>query len=68
MTRILTALALIPLAVWVVLFAGPWPFLAVLAAVACLCYREYDGIAAAFGFGHAAQADGQGDLARVLRT
>ena len=28
-----------------------WIFLAVLAAVALLCYREYDGIAAAYGFG-----------------
>ena len=51
MKRILTALALIPIIVWVVLFAGFWPFFAVLAIVACLCYREYDGIAAGFGFG-----------------
>jgi phosphatidate cytidylyltransferase len=51
MKRILTALVLIPIIVWVVVFAGFWPFLGVLVAVACLCYREYDGIAAGFGFG-----------------
>jgi len=51
MKRVLTALVLIPIIVWVVVFAGFWPFLGVLVAVACLCYREYDGIAAGFGFG-----------------
>jgi phosphatidate cytidylyltransferase len=51
MKRVLTALALIPIVVWVVLWADPWVFLAVLAAVACLCYREYDAIAAGYGFG-----------------
>jgi phosphatidate cytidylyltransferase len=51
MTRILTALALIPIIVWVVVFAGFWPFLAVLVAAAFLSYREYDGIAAGYGFG-----------------
>jgi phosphatidate cytidylyltransferase len=50
MKRVLTALALIPIVVWVVIFADPWIFLAVLATVACLCYREYDAIAEAFGF------------------
>ncbi len=51
MKRILTALVLIPVIVWVVLFADYWPFLAVLVAVACLCYREYDDIASHFGYG-----------------
>src|SRR4051812_41248188 len=51
MKRVLTALALIPLFVWVVVFADPWIFLGVLALVACLCYREYDVIAGGFGFG-----------------
>jgi phosphatidate cytidylyltransferase len=51
MKRVLTALALIPIVVWVVLFANPWIFLAVLATVACLCFREYDVIAEGFGFG-----------------
>ena len=51
MKRVLTALALIPIVVWVVLFADWRIFLAVLLSVACLCYREYDQIAAAYGFG-----------------
>ena len=51
MKRALTALALIPLVTWVVLWANFWIFLAVLSAVACLCYREYNQIAAAYGFG-----------------
>jgi phosphatidate cytidylyltransferase len=51
MRRVLTALVLIPLVTWVVLWADWWIFLAVLAAVACLCYREYDQIAAGYGFG-----------------
>ena len=51
MKRVLTALALIPIVAWVVLWANPWIFLAVLVAVACLCYREYNEIAAGYGFG-----------------
>jgi phosphatidate cytidylyltransferase len=51
MKRILTAAALIPIAAYAVLWAGPWVFLAILAAVACLCYYEYNGVAAGFGFG-----------------
>ncbi len=51
MKRVLTALALIPIVIWVVLGADPWIFLAVLAIVACLCYREYNDIAAGYGFG-----------------
>ena len=51
MKRLLTAAALIPIVVYVVLFANFWVFLAVLIAVAALCYHEYDGIAAAYGFG-----------------
>lgn len=51
MKRVLTALALIPIVVWVVLWANSWIFLAVLFTVAYLCWREYDGIAAAYGFG-----------------
>jgi phosphatidate cytidylyltransferase len=51
MKRVLTAAALIPIAVYVVLWANFWVFLAVLAAVAMLCYREYNLIAADFGFG-----------------
>ena len=51
MKRVLTAIALIPIVVYVVLWANFWIFLAVLATVACLCYREFDGIAAGYGFG-----------------
>ena len=51
MRRILTALALIPIVVYVVLWANFWVFLGVVALSACLCYREYNDIAAAYGFG-----------------
>lgn len=51
MKRVLTALVLIPIVCWVVLWANSWVFLAVLMAAACLCYREYNDIAAAYGFG-----------------
>lgn len=52
MKRVLTALALIPAVAWVVLRADQWIFLAVLVTVAFLCYREYDDIAAGYGFGN----------------
>jgi phosphatidate cytidylyltransferase len=51
MKRILTAVALIPIVVYVVLWANFWAFLAVLVTVAFLCYREFDDVAAAYGFG-----------------
>jgi phosphatidate cytidylyltransferase len=51
MKRILTAVALIPIVVYVVLWANMWAFLAVLVTVALLCYREYSGLAEAYGFG-----------------
>jgi phosphatidate cytidylyltransferase len=51
MTRILTAAALIPIAAYAVFWANHWVFVAVVAAVACLCYREYATIAASSGFG-----------------
>ena len=51
MKRILTALVLIPIIVYVVLWANFWVFAAVLAAAACLSYREYDVIAGRYGFG-----------------
>jgi phosphatidate cytidylyltransferase len=51
MRRLLTAAALIPVIVYVVLFANPWVFLGVLVTVAFLCYREYNTIAASYGFG-----------------
>ena len=51
MKRILTALVLLPLVVYVVLWGPLWSFYAVLAPVALICYHEYAGIAAAHGFG-----------------
>jgi len=51
MSRVLTALVLIPIVVYVVLWANSWVFLAVLVAAGCVCYWEYSHIAAAYGFG-----------------
>jgi phosphatidate cytidylyltransferase len=51
MKRVLTALVLIPIVGWVVLAADPLIFLGVLVLVSCLCYREYNEIAAGYGFG-----------------
>jgi phosphatidate cytidylyltransferase len=51
MKRVLTALVLIPIVIYVVLWANFWVFAAVLAIAACITYWEYNGIAAAFGFG-----------------
>lgn len=51
MKRVATALVLIPVVVYLVLWAPLLVFFAVLAAVACLCYYEYNGIAAAYGYG-----------------
>jgi phosphatidate cytidylyltransferase len=51
MRRIFTALALIPIVVYVVFWANFWIFLAVVSAAAFLCYREYDAIVAHYGFG-----------------
>lgn len=51
MKRILTALVLLPLVLYVVLWGPLWSFFAVLTAVALICYYEYAGIAAAYGFG-----------------
>jgi len=51
MKRVLTALVLIPIIVYVVLWANFWVFAAVLVMAACLSYWEYTGIAAAYGFG-----------------
>jgi phosphatidate cytidylyltransferase len=51
MKRVLTAAALIPIVVYVTLAANYWVFAAVVLAAAFLSYREYDAIAAAYGFG-----------------
>jgi phosphatidate cytidylyltransferase len=49
MTRILTALVLIPLVVWVVLAGPQWSLLAIMAAVGLIAFHEFDAIAAAQG-------------------
>jgi len=49
MKRILTSAALIPVVVFAVLWANFWIFLAVLATVACLTYREYAHICRQYG-------------------
>jgi phosphatidate cytidylyltransferase len=51
MKRVITAVLLVPFVVYTVLWANPWVFLAVVALAAVLSYREYDLIAAAYGFG-----------------
>jgi len=51
MKRVLTALALIPLIVYVVLWSPQWVVLGVTALVALLCYFEYSTIAAGYGVG-----------------
>lgn len=51
MKRVLTALVLIPLIVYVVLWSPWWAVLAVTALVALLCYHEYTGIAAGYQAG-----------------
>ncbi|HLI84360.1 MAG TPA: phosphatidate cytidylyltransferase [Bryobacteraceae bacterium] len=51
MRRVLTALVLIPIVVYLVFFANVWLFGGVLAAVACLCFHEYRHLASAYGFG-----------------
>ena len=52
MKRVATAAALIPIVVYVVIWAPEWFFLLILATSAVLSYREYDTIAAAYGFGN----------------
>ena len=53
MKRVASALVLIPIIVWVVLWSPPVVVLAVTAIVACICYHEYSGIAARWGHGNA---------------
>ena len=48
MKRVLTALALVPLVVYIVLWSPYWAVLATTALVALLCFHEYAGIVAAY--------------------
>jgi phosphatidate cytidylyltransferase len=49
MKRIVTALVLIPFFCYIVLWSPPWAFLATVAAVAVLCFREYAELVALHG-------------------
>lgn len=49
MIRVLTALLLAPAVVAILLWGPPWGVLALVAAVALLCFHEYAGIVAAHG-------------------
>lgn len=51
MKRVLTALVLLPIVIYVVLGPNFWLFLGVLILVSCQCYREYDHIAESYGYG-----------------
>jgi phosphatidate cytidylyltransferase len=51
MKRVVTAIVLIPLIVYVVLWSPGWAVLAVTALVALLCFHEYAGIAGAYQAG-----------------
>ena len=46
MKRLATALVLVPVVVWVVLFAPDWALLAAVAIVGLLAFQEFDHIAA----------------------
>jgi len=46
MTRILTAVVLIPIFAYIILWAPSWAFLAAVAIVAILCFREYSELTA----------------------
>ncbi len=50
MKRVLTALALVPPASYVILWAPDWLFLAVTALVAVACFSEFSAMVAAHGF------------------
>src|SRR6202789_2243024 len=51
MTRVVTALLLIPFFLYMVLWAPQWAFLVTVASVAILCFREYSDLVALHGIG-----------------
>ena len=63
MTRILTALVLIPLVVWVVLAGPQWALLAIMALVGLIAFYEFDNIAGAQGI---AKSGGAGMAAGLI--
>jgi phosphatidate cytidylyltransferase len=62
MMRIITALVLIPLIVWVVLAGPQWSLLAVMALVGLIAFREFDTIAGAQGVAKSGWAGMAGGL------
>jgi phosphatidate cytidylyltransferase len=66
MTRILTALVLIPLVVWVVLAGPQWSLLTVMALVGLIAFHEFDTIAAAQGVAKSGWAGMAGGLALLF--
>jgi phosphatidate cytidylyltransferase len=51
MTRVLTSLALIPVVLYLILFAPGWLFFSVVVLIACLCFHEFSGIARGYDLG-----------------
>jgi phosphatidate cytidylyltransferase len=51
MKRVVTALLLVPFFCYIMLWAPQWAFLATVAIVAALCFREYSELAALHGIG-----------------
>lgn len=51
MRRVFTSLVLIPVVIYLVLFANWWLLAAAVALTACTCYYEYRKLAAAYGLG-----------------
>lgn len=49
MQRLITAIALIPVALYLIFFAPPWLFITAAALMSFLCYWEYSGLVAAYG-------------------
>jgi len=57
MKRILTALVLIPVVVWLILKGPEWAFRGVLALIALLCYYEFDAITERAGASRGARSN-----------
>src|SRR5690348_11814902 len=51
MKRVLTAAALVPFALYIVMWSPWWAVSLTVAVVAAICYSEYSNIAAGYGFG-----------------
>jgi len=49
MQRLITAIALIPVALYLIFFAPSWLFITAAALMSFLCYWEYSGLVAAYG-------------------